>query len=489
MKKIVTDVAVLGAGPSGLAATLRAAELGLQVCMFEKIDTFGGVFLGGIGPFGAGTHIQKKYGMTEGTVENAYQYLMDFTHGSIDARLASAYIQKTAFTIQWMEDHGVIFSDPASGPFANPNDKEHFCHTFDPSPEFPGVERYIPNLLMKRIEGKENARVFFNTPGRRLIEKDGVITGLIVEHEGEEVEVEAGAVIIGTGGFMGNPELLKKYTTYENNVNIFFSRQRPNICGDGMQMAWAVGAGRSEMMVDVYKGMPIYCGPMGTKEEWCILADPNLMVNRRGERFIDENCERYYLANAIHRQPGGYAFLITASNLTDKYKSGEWKLQAPPNMPQPLTDIEEVIAEAKALDYPYIFSGDSIEELAENAGIHVENLKKTVAEYNAMCAAGEDNVFFKKEHLLPLEGPRFYAAQFFVDSFGALGGLRINYKTEVISDELEPIPGLYGAGSEANSIYAGTYPGRLSGNTSGFAYTTGIMAAESAAEYLAAKKQ
>ena len=484
MNTIKTDVAVLGGGPSGLAATLRCAELGLDVCMFEKTETFGGVFLGGIGPFGAGTHIQKKYGMTDGTVEKAYAYLMDFTHGQIDARLASAYINKTAFVVKWLEDHGLIYSKPGEGMFAM-NDNEHFCHTYEPNPDFPGVERYIPDLLMRGIGKFPNAHTYFNTAGKKLIYEGGAVRGVIVEDkDGAQTEVRASAVIIGTGGFMGSPELLKKYTSYENNVNIFFSRQRPNICGDGMKMAWEIGAGRSEMMVDVYKGMPIYCGPMGTKEEWALLADPNLMVNRCGERFIDENCERYYLANAIHRQPGGCAFLITASNLTDQYKNGEKVMHGPPGMPAPLNDIDEILAQAKALDYHYIFQGDSIDELAENAGIDKDTLKKTVAEYNAMCDAGEDGVFFKKTNLNRLDGPKFYAAQFFVDSFGALGGLKINYKTEVITDELKPIPGLYGAGSEANSIYAGTYPGRLSGNTSGFAYTTGVMAAESAAEHI-----
>jgi fumarate reductase flavoprotein subunit len=485
MKKITTDVAVLGGGPAGLAATLRAAEFGLDVSMFEKVDTFGGVYYGGIGPFAAGSHIQKKYGMTDGTVENAYNYLIDFTHGTIDARLASAYIHKTAFTIKWLEDHGVIFADPKAGQFANPNDTEHFCHTYDPSPDFPGVERYIPNVLMRGIESHENAHAYFNTWGKKLIKTDGKITGLLCEtKDGEEIEVTCSAVIIATGGFMGNPALIKKYTSYENNVDIFFSRQRPNICGDGMQMAWDVGAGHSDMMIDAYKGMPIYCGPMGTKEEWALLSDPNLFVNLRGERFISETCERYYLANAIHRQPKGTAFLITASNLTDEYKNGNKVMGGPPGMPAPYNDVDQIIAEAKALNYPYIYEGNSIEELAEKIGINAETLKETIAEYNQSCEKGVDEVFFKKTNLDPLLGPKYYAAQFFVDSFGALGGLLINYKTEVVTDDFVPIPGLYGAGSEVNALYAGTYPGRLSGNTSGFAYNSGVMAAEAAASYI-----
>lgn len=485
MKKIVTDVAVLGGGPGGLAATLRAAECGMDVCMFEKTETFGGVYFGGIGPFAAGSHIQKKYGMVDGTVENAFNYLIDFTHGTIDARLASAYIRKTAFTVEWLEKHGVIFSDPRHGMFSNPNDTEHFCHNYDPNPDFPGVERYIPNVLMRGIGKHDNAHAYFNTWGKKLLTENGAISGVLCENsDGEEIQVDCKAVIIATGGFMGNPELIKKYTSYENNVDIFFSRQRPNICGDGMQMAWEIGAGRSEMMIDVYKGMPIYCGPAGTKEEWVMLADPNLLVNLRGERFISETCERYYLANAIHRQPKGTAFMITASNLTDEYKYGRKPLDGPPGMPKPYTDIDQILEEAKSLNYPYVFAADSIEELGEKIGISPAVLKASVEEYNALCEKGEDDIFFKKQQLKPLLGPKYYAAQFYVDSFGGLGGLLINYKTEVVTDDFVPIPGLYGAGSEVNALYAGTYPGRLSGNTSGFAYNSGVMAAEAAADYI-----
>jgi fumarate reductase flavoprotein subunit len=487
VETIKTQVAVLGAGPAGLAAALRAAQLGLQVDLFEKTGTHGGVHSGGIGPFAAGSHIQKKYGRTDGTVEKAYKYLMDFTHATIDARLASAFIRKTAFTIQWLEDLGVIFADPNTCPFDPPGDNAHFCHTYDPSPEFPGVDRYLPDLLRKRIDEQPKVTLHFNAAGKRLLTNDGAVTGLIVQTaDGDEITVEAGAVIIGTGGFMGNPELLKKYTTYENDKTVFFSCQRPNICGDGMQMAWAIGAGHSEMMLDVYKGMPIYCGPMGTKPEWSLLADPNLMVNCRGERFIDETCERYYLANAIHRQPGGYAYMVTASSVTDRFLADGVSFMVPADSDPPYTDVEKIVAEAEALNYPYLFSANSPEELAQKMGVPCDVFLQTLAEYNEACETGSDTIFFKQDNLKKLEGKRWFAAQFYVDSFGALGGLKINDKTEVIRDDLTPIPGLYGAGSEANSIYAGTYPGVLSGNTSGFAYTTGIMAAESAAQFLKA---
>ena len=241
----------------------------------------------------------------------------------------------------------------------------------------------------------------FNTPAKKLIKQDGRITGLIAEDEaGNSIEVEAKAVVIGTGGFMGNPKLIRENTTYENNGNIFFSRQRPNICGDGMQMAWDVGAAKGEMMVDAYKGMPIYCGPAGTKEGWEILSDPNLLVNLRGERFMNEAYpDRYYMANAIHRQPGGTAFMITSSNIAELYHTGELKLDSPPGMPAPELDLDKIVQAAQDMDYPYVYAADSLEELCEKTGIRLDGLTAAVDGYNRMCDAGRDHVFFKQSHL------------------------------------------------------------------------------------------
>ena len=491
MVKTGADLAVIGAGPSGLAAALRASEFGLHVILFEKTSEVGGVYNGGMGPFGADTHIQHRYGKVDGTVENAFNYLFDFTHGSIDARLASEYIRKTAFTVKWLEDYGVRYADPNSPPFGSPDDKEYWCHVIAENPEFKEKDgsnkwMYIPSLLYARALDTGRVEFHFNTPVRKLIKTDGRITGLVAEEpDGNEIEVEAGAVIIGTGGFMGSPELIRENTTYENNKDIFFSRQRPNICGDGMRMAWEVGAAKGEMMVDVYKGMPIYCGPAGTKEGWEILAEPNLLVNLRGERFMNEEYpDRYYVANAIHRQPGGTAFMLTSSNIVDLYRTGEAVLDAPPGMPEPELDLEKIVRISEDMHYPYIYAADSLEELCRKTGIREKGLARTLEEYNELCEKKEDLIFFKHSHLYPLHGPRYYAAQFYVDSFGCLGGIKINYKMEVVTEKLDAIPGLYGVGSDVNCLYAGTYPGKLSGNTSGFAYNSGVIAAENAAEYV-----
>lgn len=478
-KKIETDVAVVGAGPGGLSAALRAAELGLKVCLFEKTNHTGGTLNGGMGPFGAGTHIQEKYGIKNCTTKDAFDYLVNFTHWQIDARLASEYIDNTAFMVKWLEDQGVIFSAIDAG-------RGGYMHAISPHPDYETDAKgmYICMLLTDRVKENNNIDLFLETPVKKLVKTGDTVTGLIAEDKtGKRIEVSAKAVIVMTGGFYGNPEMIEENTSYTYGKNLFYTYERPNISGDGIRMAWEVGAAKSEMMMDVYKGMPILGGPAGTKNEWSVIADPNLMVNLKGDRFVDETTERVYMGNAIHRQPEGCAFLLFDSTIADI-----WKAKGPgvgPDNTVTIADVDEIVAEAKAIDYPYLYAADSLEELCVQTGIELEGLKATIAEYNSFCDDGNDPVFYKDARfLLPLHGPKYYAAKFCCDSWGGLGGIKIDYKTEVLDKNLDPIPGLYAGGSAANTMYAGTYPSHLSGNTTSFAYTTGLMAARNAARYI-----
>ena len=109
----------------------------------------------------------------------------------------------------------------------------------------------------------------------------------------------------------------------------------------------------------------------------------------------------------------------------------------------------------------------------------------TIEQYNDSCEDHVDDLFCKNyRYLKPLKGKRFYALRFFPGAYGSLGGIKINYKYEVLDEDWEPIPGLYAAGSDVCDIYAGTYLYRLPGNTMGFAVTSGRMAGGYAAEYV-----
>ena len=151
----------------------------------------------------------------------------------------------------------------------------------------------------------------------------------------------------------------------------------------------------------------------------------------------------------------------------------------------PIDDIEGAIKKAMDAGIDNLFIADSIEDLADQTGVDPASLKETVKEYNRYCENGYDELFYKdRKYLRPLKGPRFYAGKNFPGAYGTLGGIKINYKTEVLNENWQKINGLYAAGSDTCSIYGDSYPFILPGNTMGYALNSGRIAGENAAEYV-----
>jgi fumarate reductase flavoprotein subunit len=134
--------------------------------------------------------------------------------------------------------------------------------------------------------------------------------------------------------------------------------------------------------------------------------------------------------------------------------------------------------------YKNVFVADTLEELTAKTGIDPDGLRTTVNEYNGFCEKGFDPIFNKNPKLLrPLTTPKYYAGKFLPGAYGSLGGIKINYKTEVLNKDWKKIPGLYAAGTDACAIYGDTYVFILPGNTMGFALNSGRIAGENAAAY------
>ncbi|MCD8324995.1 MAG: FAD-binding protein, partial [Clostridiales bacterium] len=117
-------------------------------------------------------------------------------------------------------------------------------------------------------------------------------------------------------------------------------------------------------------------------------------------------------------------------------------------------------------------------------GIDLAGLMETIEEYNDCCDEGYDDIFNKKhKYLRPIEG-NVWGGSIALSAYGSLGGIKINYKTQVLDEDDRAIPGLFAAGTDVCDIYAGTYLYKLPGNTMGFAVNTGRMAGEYASDYL-----
>lgn len=475
MKRLKTDIVVVSAGVAGLAAAIAAAEKGAKVTSFEKASTTGGTGNMGMGPLGVESRLQRLKFLGP-TKDEAFRIFMDYTHWQVDARLVRAYFDKAATTIDWLEGMGVEFMDPcAYFPGGHPT-----WH-----PVKPGTEGCASNMVRIMTErAKElGVDIHLQTPVKKIVKKEGKVSGIIAEDRaGTEIEAEGKAVIIATGGFGDDPEMIKKYTGYEWGKDLQSFRV-PGLVGDGIRMAWEVGAAPTEMRMELIYLMPGEVNPELAEA----FRQPHLLVNLLGERFINEEImpNTAFTGNAISRQKERTSFLIFDEEIKRHMETVGFDFY---HLVFPYTkvrDLDALIKEAHESGYREVYVADSLEELAEKTGIDSLGLKETVKEYNEFCEKGFDPVFNKSHRLLrPIKTPRFYAGKQLPGAYGSLGGIKINHRTEVLDKKWKKIPGLYAAGTDACSIYGDTYVFILPGNTMGFALNSGRIAGENAAEYV-----
>ena len=494
MKELETDIAIISAGTAGLAAAVQAAELGARVMAFEKASTTGGTGNMGMGPLAIESRIQQAKNV-DLTREKAFRMFMDYTHWRVDARLVSEYINKSANTIDWLEEMGVEFVDS----IAYVQGSQFTHHIVKGAGGRPGPQASA--TIMKRMTERATelgVKFHLQTPVTKIIKEGDKITGLMAQDKnGEEIKVKAKAVIIATGGFGDSPEWIKKYTDYEWGKDIF-SFRIPGLVGEGIQMAWDVGAGRDMMNMELTCGMPsesleenqkaIMTGTV-VMYAMGVFRQPHLLVNLKGERFMDESIggNPTFLGNAVARQKNRVAFKIVDGDILKDIEAAGMDFGHMGPGGGKLTDLAGKMEQA-AKDSPHIFIADTIEELAEKTGIDVKGLKRTIEEYNKVAENGRDEIFHKPARFLkPIKTPKFYAGRFYPTAYGSLGGIKINYKTEVVTQDDDTIPGLYAAGVDANSIYADSYVFVLPGNTMGFAINSGRIAGENAVKYALGK--
>lgn len=490
MKKMEADIIVVAAGLSGLAASIAAAEEGKRVITFEKSNSTGGAASMGMGVFGLNSRIQRMSGQSLDPDE-AFLKHMNFTHMLVDdARLVYDFYRKSGETIDWLEDMGVQFEFNTTTQYVPPRARsiivpELTIHHVIPDGGGHPRPRAASSMTRIMTERAKELGVDFHmqTPVTDLILENGIIKGVKAKTaDGEEIEAAAKAVILATGGFGDNPEMIREYTGYEWGKDLFSFRIPGNV-GDGMRMAWKAGAARTRTMMELMYQIPDNLNHFDLEGAF---RQPVLWVNKMGKRFFPEDCLGItsYTGNAIAMQPGHTCFTIMDA-ATLKY----YKKHGVSNPGVHGTDVfdrfDEAAEEAKKENYSAYFEAESIEELCEKTGIDLEGLQETLEEYNDDCELKYDSVFNKgREFMLPVKKAPFYAIQSFLGAYGTLGGIKINHKTEVLTEAYKPIPGLYAVGTDAANIYGDTYIFTMPANTMGFCINTGRIAAENASDYI-----
>ncbi len=483
MRQLQSDIVVLSAGTAGLAAAVTAAEGGASVIALEKTNHTGGTALRANQLFCVESRLQRirQYSLTK---EEAFRIYMDFTQWSVDARLVKILIDMSTETMEWFENMGVEFTDLTShGPGGY-----YTAHIIKPDPPQPGLGGAA--TLMRKLEEKAKelgVQILLKTPAKKLIKEDGRITGVEAEtREGETVRVSCKAAILATGGFGGH---------HRAPFGI------PGLLGEGIRMAKEVGAETTEgTMPPPFGGEHKASAANLTSPVTGSFGHPHLMVNLLGERFMNEEVAitTPFGGNAVSLQKDRCAFRIYDEDMKDyfvrnglDFPGGFGIAQA--GIPTTTVNREEFEAEIEKIlekGSNMVFVTETIDELAEKTGIDKEGLKKTVEEYNRCCETGRDTLFNKEaRYLRPVKRPRFYATRS-MGSTGTPEGVKVNYRTEVLTKDFTVIPGLYAAGGDMIcNLYKDIYPNILPGNAMGFSLSTGRIAARSALEYIKVRAQ
>ncbi len=449
------DVIIIGSGAAGLAAAVAAADAGASVLVVESEKQVGGSSrLSGGHFYAAGTSIQEEAGVIGDTADAMFEHYMTLNQWLVDPAVVRRYCDLAAPTLDWVEGLGVKYPKEdlyASGVGSTPRGHP---------PEGGGEE--VINVLdghrsHKGVDLVLNARV------TSLVTNDeGRVTGIRIGDD----EATCGAVIMATGGFGANPEMIEKYLPQAAATRDWcWYIGAEGARGDGITLGEAVGG-----VVDGHDRALLLATPGFSHDLEVALPGWLVMVNQEGRRFCDETAPYTVIAGLLNKQ-GGNAYAVfdeparAGAKRTPEFQA-YW--------------VNEVL-EQKA-EEGRILRADTMAELAAQAGIDAVGLEGTVERYNSDVEEGQDTAFFKQATMAPIKTPPFYAVEIRPAMLCWTGtGLRINADTCALNKADKPIRGLYAAGETVGNLHGDVYIG--GGGSYGPCLVFGKLAGENAAKY------
>ena len=447
------EVVVVGAGAAGLSAALAAQEMNANVLVLEKGGITGGSTVRSGGKIlAAGTPWQEKQGYTD-NAQMMYDYLMSFDRDDImSEELVMAFCEGSAENLQWLEDRGVQVQDVEYIHSALTPWRVH--NTMGGGGQTSGHGGQITAPLTNLYEGN-GGKIVYNCCATELItDENGAVVGVkAVMTDGTPVTVKAKSVILATGGYAKNEEMLDKYEDFLPN-NLYGTVPNTNV-GDGIVMATAIGAKNFDApgLQLVYVSYDCYCG---------INEESGLIVSEDGLRVVDEYTYQSHVATALADAKSTCGYYIAAKKdgyAVEPYPMIQW-----------------------GVTMEHVPHAATIGELADLIGVDKAALEATVARYNELCQKGVDEDFGKPaQYMIPVEGDEYYAFRMTPGTSVTFGGLEIDVNARVLDVNNQPIPGLYAAGEVAfTGLFDAEYP--CCGMAIGSAVYYGRIAAESAVE-------
>ncbi len=424
LETVNTQLVVVGGGPAGLSAAIEAKQNGVEdVIVIEKLD-----ILSGNGKFDLdfvdliNSKAQKENGI-EDTVEDFVTYLKEDKKAWDSEERIIAQAEGSYVLDEWLREMGISLD-----------------YNFDNRNHMTAWDKYAGEHIQEKMEEKVKElgiEVRTGTKGLDLIIEDGKAVGVKVQNKNNYYDIKADAVIMATGGFSSNKELLAKYAPGTEKLQ---TSNQMGTTGDFIPVFEENNIALDKM--DVTRIFPFINIP---RRDLTGGPDGFLLVNQEGNRFIDETKREMKLANAIQEQPNGKVFYIYDQDLYDS----NYRLQ-------------------KHTGLEYHVKADTLEELAEKLGINdVENLKATINTFNSAVKGEIADPFREKAFTDEFnEAGPFYGVQVESAIHMTRGGVVANENAEVITNDGKIVDGLYAAGevtASSQAYSAAVVFGRISG--------------------------
>lgn len=490
------DVVVVGAGGAGMTAAITAAAEGKSVVVLESQSMVGGNSVRATGgmnaaktvyqdenEFGESAGVEKtlktaaeKYADNETitalakTVSEqwaAYQAnptgyfdsveLMELDtmiggKGINDPELVETLCANSADAIDWLDEHGITLHNVSS--FGGASVKR-IHRPVNAEGKTVSVGSYMIPLLQENCERAGVKMMLDTTATEILTDANGAAVGVkATGASGETVTVNAKAVVLATGGFGANLDMVVKY---KPELKGFMTTNAPGIQGQGIEMAQAIGAATVDMdQIQIHPTVEANTAALITEG---LRGDGAILINEEGKRFIDEVGTRDVVSAAEIAQTGSYSWLV---------------------VDQAMVDASSVIQ--GYIKKGYTVTGATYEELGKAMGVDAAAFAETMEKWNGYVEAKNDPDFGRTSFANPLNTAPYYAVKVTAGVHHTMGGLKINANTEVLNEKGEVIPGLFAAGEVTGGVHGAN---RLGGNAVADFTVFGRIAGAAASDYAA----
>ena len=493
---VEADVVVVGAGGAGMTAAITAAGEGKSVVILESQPMVGGNSVRATGGMNAGKTVyqdENEFGESAGVEKTlktaaekyadnetitalaktvseqwaAYQAnptgyfdsveLMELDtmiggKGINDPELVETLCENSADAIDWLDEHGITLHNVSS--FGGASVKR-IHRPVNAEGKTVSVGSYMIPLLQENCE-KAGVKMMLDTTATEILtDANGAAVGVkATGASGETVTVNAKAVVLASGGFGANLDMVVKY---KPELKGFMTTNAPGIQGQGIEMAQAIGAATVDMdQIQIHPTVEANTAALITEG---LRGDGAILINEEGQRFIDEVGTRDVVSAAEIAQTGSYSWLV---------------------VDQAMVDASSVIQ--GYIKKGYTVTGETYEELGKAMGVDEAAFAETMEKWNGYVEAKNDPDFGRTSFANPLNTAPYYAVKVTAGVHHTMGGLKINANTEVLNEKGEVIPGLFAAGEVTGGVHGAN---RLGGNAVADFTVFGRIAGAAASDYAA----